>query len=174
MEQRRFCCNNPIIFPWGMTGFFKPFPEGESEKRFRLIPFSTLCPVGLISSQSPHFTLFHLPRLHPSPLYHLSGCWREAEGRREAAGEGRLQPEASGRAGATSGRVAVDVGIHVIYRTQVLALICIQSLAVTGRWSPRPPLTLPWANQMLDFYNSCFRSTCLKKNPIIFWDPGVV
>lgn len=102
------------------------------------------------------------PISSPSPFRFSEGHWRET-GSCWGLGEGRLQLEASGQAGATSGGVAVDVGIHVIYRTQVLALICIQSLAVIWCWSPRPPLTLPWADQMLDFSNSCFRSMCFKK-----------
>lgn len=103
-----------------------------------------------------------VPISSPSPFWFSEGHWEET-GSCWGPGERQLQPEASGQAGATSGGVAVDVGIHVIYRTQALALICIQSLAVTWRWSPRPPLTLPWADQMLDVSNSCFRSMCFKK-----------
>lgn len=41
-----------------MIGFFKPFPGGDFDKSFWLIAFSLPRPVWLISSQSPHFTLF--------------------------------------------------------------------------------------------------------------------
>lgn len=102
----------------------------------------------------------------PSSFQLSEWNWRET-GSYWSIGEGGLNPEASRWVSATSVRVVVDVGINVIYRTQVLALICIQSLAVTRRWSSRPPLTLPWANQMLDFYNSYFRSMCLKKIPLL-------
>lgn len=108
----------------------------------------------------------------PSSFQLSEWNWRET-GSYWSIGEGGLNPEASRWVSATSVRVVVDVGINVIYRTQVLALICIQSLAVTRRWSSRPPLTLPWANQMLDFYNSCFRSMCLKKSHYYLLGPNV-
>lgn len=155
-----------MIFPWGMIGVFKPFPGGDFDKSFWLITFSIPCPVWPISSQSPGFTLFLSSWTAPIPSpssFRLSEWNGRETGSYWCIGEGRLDPEASGPVSATSVRVVVDVGINVIYRTQVPALICIQSLAVTWHWSSRPPLTRPWANQMPDFYNSCFRSMCLKK-----------
>lgn len=88
------------------------------------------CPVSTfhVVSSSPA-----APISSPSPFPLSEGSWGKM-GSCWGPGEGQLQPEAGGQAGASSGGVAV--GIHVIYGTQVLALICVQSRAVTRRWSP--------------------------------------
>lgn len=59
-----------------MTGFLKPFPGGEFDKRVQLITFSILCPVGLISSQSPHVTLFGRTHLLSVTFLVLRGTLR--------------------------------------------------------------------------------------------------